>query len=51
MCQRRVNEGPANATVAVGERANRLELCVHERSLDEWGVSCAVEVFQEVIDQ
>jgi hypothetical protein len=41
----------ANAAIAVGERVNRLELGVHKRSLDEWGVGCSVEVFQEVVDQ
>ena len=46
-----MNEGSANAAIAVGERVNRLELGVHERSLDEWGVGCSVEVFQEVVDQ
>ena len=42
---------PAKAAIAVGERVNRLELGVHKRSLDEWGVGCSVEVFQEVVDQ
>ncbi len=49
--QKRVNHSSPHASIPIREWVDGLELCMNECCLNERGVVCPVEVFNEIVDE